>query len=123
MHNYNQKSLKMGLKTPFNTKITIKSMEDLSFSFGNEIPYPIWHWITQSEWDLKTRYYYQFTLDGVFDTLLYAESRKANGKVEYYFTTQTDGKTTTKSAEGLFNTEEPNDLGVITDKYRKYFNL
>lgn len=63
------------------------------------------------------------TLDGVFDTLLYAESRKSNGKVEYYFTTQTDGKTTTKSAEGLFNTEEPNDLGIITEKYRKYFNL
>ena len=43
MDNYNQKSLKMGLKTPFNTKITIKSMEDLSTSFGNEVPFPQWH--------------------------------------------------------------------------------
>ena len=68
-HNYNQKNLKSGLKSPFNTKITIKSMEDLSTSFGNEIPFPQWHWITQSEWDLKTRYYYQFEIDGVFDTL------------------------------------------------------
>lgn len=68
MNNYKQKSLKSELKTPFNTKITIKSMEDLSPSFGNELPYPEWHWITQSEWDLKTRYYYQFTIDGVFDT-------------------------------------------------------
>ena len=69
MHNYNQKHLKSGLKTPFNTKITIKSYEDLSFSFGNEVPYPHWHWITESEWDLKTRYYYQYEIDGVFDTL------------------------------------------------------
>lgn len=68
MYNYNQKHLKSGLKTPFNTKITIKSYEDLSPSFGNEIPFPQWHWITTSEWDLKTRYYYQFTIDGVFDT-------------------------------------------------------
>lgn len=43
-------------------------MEDLSGSFGNEIPYPQWHWVTESEWDLKTRYYYQFAIDGVFDT-------------------------------------------------------
>lgn len=69
MYNYNQKHLKSGLKTPFNTKITIKSYEDLSTSFGNEIPFPQWHWITQSEWDLKTRYYYQYEIDGVFDTL------------------------------------------------------
>ncbi len=69
MNNYNQKNLKSGLKTPFNTKITIKSMEDLSTSFGNELPFPQYHWITQSQWDLKTRYYYQFTIDGVFDTL------------------------------------------------------
>lgn len=68
MYNYNQKHLKSGLKTPFNTKITIKSMEDLSPSFGNELPFPQWHWITQSQYDLKTRYYYQFTIDGVFDT-------------------------------------------------------
>ena len=68
MNNYKQTSLKSGLKTPFNTKITIKSYEDLSTSFGNEIPFPQWHWITQSEWDLKTRYYYQYEVDGVFDT-------------------------------------------------------
>lgn len=68
MNNYKQKTLKSELKTPFNTKITIKSMEDLSTSFGNEIPFPSWHWITQSQYDLKTRYYYQFTIDGVFDT-------------------------------------------------------
>lgn len=69
MHNYNQKYLKSGLKTPFNTKITIKSMADLSGNFGNELPFPQYHWITESKWDLKTRYYYQFTIDGVFDTL------------------------------------------------------
>ncbi len=69
MHNYNQKHLKSGLKTPFNTKITIKSMADLSGNFGNELPFPQYHWITESKWDLKTRYYYQFTIDGVFDTL------------------------------------------------------
>lgn len=68
MDNYNQKNLKSGLKSIFNTRITIKSMEDLSSSFGNELPYPQYHWITQSEWDLKTRYYYQFVVDGVFDT-------------------------------------------------------
>lgn len=68
MNNYKQKTLKSELKTPFNTKITIKSMEDLSPNFGNEIPFPSWHWITQSQYDLKTRYYYQFTIDGVFDT-------------------------------------------------------
>ena len=68
MNNYKQTSLKSGLKSLFNTRITIKSMEDLSPSFGNEVPFPQWHWITQSEWDLKTRYYYQFVVDGVFDT-------------------------------------------------------
>ena len=68
MNNYKQTSLKSGLKSPFNTKITIRSLEDLSTSFGNEVPFPQWHWITTSEWDLKTRYYYQFVVDGVFDT-------------------------------------------------------
>ena len=68
IYNYNQTHLKNGLKSIFNTRITIKSMEDLSANFGNEIPFPSWHWITQSEWDLKTRYYYQFVIDGIFDT-------------------------------------------------------
>lgn len=64
------------------------------------------------------------TLDGIFETLLVAESRKSNnGGIEYFFTTQSDGKTTAKSAEGMFNSEEPNDLGIIINKYRQYFNL
>ena len=68
MYNFNQKTLKIGLIHDFNTRITIKSMEDLSPTFGNELPFPQYHWITQSTWDNKTRYYYQFVIDGVFDT-------------------------------------------------------
>lgn len=62
------------------------------------------------------------TLEGLFDTVLYAQSRINNGKVEYFFTTQTNGLSTAKSPEGMFASEEPNDLQIIIQKYKDYHN-
>lgn len=42
---------------------------------------------------------------------------------EHYFLTRTDGSDITKSPEGMFEDEKiPNDLKLVTDKIREYYN-
>lgn len=60
------------------------------------------------------------TVEGLFTIVLLADCRKADGKIEYYFTTNTDGSSTAKSPMGMFPSEIPNDLQLVIDTIHKY---
>ena len=60
------------------------------------------------------------TLEGCFDIVLLAE---VDGE-GHHFVTQSDGTTTAKSPEGMFPTVKiPNDLGLVDEAIRSYWNL
>lgn len=64
------------------------------------------------------------TPEGKFEILLFADRRlnATTKKVERFFITNDDGEhTAAKSPPGMFDLEEPNDLGVIFEKVDKYF--
>src|ERR1035438_9987423 len=66
----------------------------------------------------------KITLEGLFTIVLLAENRKsADGKkIEYFFTTNSDGSSTCKSPEGMFPMEIPNDLNAMLLKVESYYN-
>lgn len=66
----------------------------------------------------------KITLEGLFSIVLFTEVKVENGKKpEYYFVTQTDGITTAKSPEGMFeDILIPNDLSFVSSQIYKYFN-
>jgi hypothetical protein len=66
----------------------------------------------------------KITLEGLFTIVLLAENRKsADGKkIEYFFTTNSDGSSTCKSPEGMFPMEIPNDLNAMLSKVEAYYN-
>lgn len=57
------------------------------------------------------------TVEGCFDIVLFTY-RDNEG---YHFVTQSDGTTTAKSPEGMFDLKIPNDLKIVTDKIREYY--
>lgn len=59
------------------------------------------------------------TLEGCVDICLLA---KTDGK-EHYFETQSDGITTSKSPEGMFDYKIPNDLGIVDKAIREYWGI
>jgi hypothetical protein len=60
------------------------------------------------------------TLEGCFDIVLFAEV-DSDG---HHFVTQSDGRTTAKSPEGMFPTIKiPNDLGIVDRAIREYWGL
>ena len=60
------------------------------------------------------------TLEGCFDIVLLAQT---DGK-EHYFVTQSDGYTTCKTPAGMFpDVKIDNDLKMVDDALRKYWNL
>lgn len=60
------------------------------------------------------------TLEGIFTIVLESNARKSNGKLEYYFTTQSDGTSTAKSPMGMFPLEVENDLQIVINYINKY---
>ena len=62
------------------------------------------------------------TIEGLFTIVLLADSRKVNNKIEYFFTTNSDGTSTAKSPNGMFPSEMPNDLSLVLDYIDKYDN-
>lgn len=56
--------------------------------------------------------------------VLYANARKNDdGGIEYFFETQTDGVTSAKSPEGMFDSLEiDNDYNFVIDKIKEYYN-
>lgn len=61
----------------------------------------------------------QLTVEGLFTIVLMA---KYSNK-EYKFLTQTDGTTPCKSPMDMFELEIPNDLKVVDDTIRKYYEM
>lgn len=61
----------------------------------------------------------QLTVEGCFDIVLLTS---VQGQ-EHYFITQSDGYTTAKSPEGMFEPQIPNDLKAVDDAIRLYWEL
>lgn len=59
------------------------------------------------------------TVEGCFDIVLLA----CNDGQEHYFLTQTDGYTTAKSPEGMFELKIPNDLKAVDTAIREYYSI
>lgn len=57
----------------------------------------------------------KLTVEGCFDIVLYCQ--------EYKFFTQTNGQSTAKSPEGMFDLEIPNDLKAVDDAIREYYGI
>ncbi len=61
----------------------------------------------------------QLTVEGCFDIVLLA---KIEGE-EHIFETQSDGYTTAKSPEGMFEKRIPNDLKAVDTAVREYYGI
>jgi hypothetical protein len=61
----------------------------------------------------------QLTVEGCFSIVLLASAEGT----EHYFITQSDGYTTAKSPEGMFELRIPNDLKAVDDAIREYYNI
>ena len=59
------------------------------------------------------------SLEGLVSICLYTEN--SNGK--HYFVTQSDGTTTAKSPEGMFELEIENDLKAVDSRIREYYGM
>ena len=59
------------------------------------------------------------TLEGCVDIVLLT---RTDGK-DHWFDTQSDGITTAKSPEGMFDAKIPNDLGYVDKRIREYWNI
>lgn len=57
----------------------------------------------------------KLTVEGCFDIVLYCQDHK--------FFTQSNGQSTAKSPEGMFDLEIPNDLKMVDKTIREYYNL
>lgn len=66
----------------------------------------------------------KFTLEGVFETVLFTHVKKEKDKApEYTFITNSDGSTTAKSAPGMFAYEIANNLGDINKTIREFYSI
>ncbi len=61
----------------------------------------------------------QLTVEGCFNIVLLTQSEGA----EHYFITQSDGYTTAKSPEEMFETKIPNDLKLVDTTIREYWGM
>lgn len=61
----------------------------------------------------------QLTVEGCFSIVLLASVEGT----EHYFITQSDGYTTAKSPEGMFEVRIPNDLKTVDTAVRDYYNI
>lgn len=57
----------------------------------------------------------KLTVEGCFDIVLYCQDHK--------FITQSNGQSTAKSPEGMFDLEIPNDLYAVDQTIRKYYGM
>jgi len=57
----------------------------------------------------------KLTVEGCFDVVLYCQDHK--------FFTQSNGQSTAKSPDGMFELEIPNDLKAVDARIREYWNL
>ena len=62
-------------------------------------------------------------MEGMFTIVLFTEVEKdANGQIQHYFVTQSDGTTTGKSPKGMFeDLKIPNDINEVINTINKYY--
>lgn len=61
-------------------------------------------------------------LEGMFTVVLYTDVEEKDGVNNYGFMTQTDGRNTCKSPDGMFAEKKiPNDLQFVFDKMNEYY--
>lgn len=61
------------------------------------------------------------TFEGLFTTVLRANRKKRDKKIEYFFETQTDGISTAGTPKGMFDESEiPNDLSIVRNAILNY---
>jgi len=64
----------------------------------------------------------KITIEGLFTVVLLAYAYRNDKEMEYVFVTQSNGTTTAKSPLDMFdNIKVPNDLAVVLDTIRKYY--
>lgn len=63
----------------------------------------------------------KLVLEGLFSIVLLTQVDGSDRR--HYFVTQTDGFTTAKSPEGMFDLEIPNDLNEVDKTIREYYGL
>lgn len=61
----------------------------------------------------------QLTVEGCFNIVLLCSVEGS----EHFFITQSDGYTTAKSPEGMFDLRIPNDLKLVDDSIRDYYGI
>lgn len=61
----------------------------------------------------------QLTIEGCFNIVLLCSAEGT----EHFFITQSDGYTTAKSPEGMFDIRIPNDLKLVDTKIREYYGI
>ena len=61
----------------------------------------------------------KLTIEGCFDIVLFAKTDGA----EHWFETQSDGTTTAKSPEEMFEPKIPNDLAFVDKTIREYYGM
>ena len=61
----------------------------------------------------------QLTVEGCFNIVLLCSAEGT----EHFFVTQSDGYTTAKSPEGMFDLKIPNDLKEVDTKIREYYGI
>jgi hypothetical protein len=61
----------------------------------------------------------QLTVEGCFDVVLMTQIESG----QHLFITQSDGFTTCKSPEGMFEDKIPNDLKAVDNAIREYYGL
>ncbi len=61
----------------------------------------------------------QLTVEGCFNIVLLCSAEGT----EHFFVTQSDGYTTAKSPEGMFDLRIPNDLKAVDTKIREYYGI
>lgn len=64
----------------------------------------------------------KITIEGLSSVVLLAKAKRTDDGMKYVFVTNSDGMTTVKSPEGMFETEIPNDLQYVLDKIKEYEN-
>ena len=63
----------------------------------------------------------QISFEGLFSIVLYAKSEVTKQGVNYYFMTKTDGVSTTKTPDGMFESDKiPNDLLLVANAIKAY---
>ena len=61
----------------------------------------------------------KLTIEGCFDIVLLTQIENN----EHYFLTQSDGNSTVKSPENMFDLKIDNDLKMVDTKIREYYEL